>query len=81
MLHTKLDISFNWELRHLLGEAQLSLRPYFYATKNLLLDAKGFEIHEISIIKNGKKRDFSETRFNIKLLHNSRYLIKLIFKD
>ena len=59
LLHTKLDISFNWELRHLLGEAQLSLRPYFYATKNLLLDAKGFEIHEISIIKNGKKSPLS----------------------
>ncbi|MGB1206924.1 MAG: M1 family aminopeptidase [Chitinophagales bacterium] len=55
LLHTKLEISFNWELRHLLGEAQLSLQPYFYSTSKLLLDAKGFEIHEVAIIKNEQK--------------------------
>jgi len=55
LLHTKLDISFNWELRHLLGEAQLTLRPYFYSTAKLLLDAKGFEIHQVAMVKKGEK--------------------------
>ncbi len=43
--HTRLDVSFDWELRHVHGQATLYLSPYFYATDRLLLDAKGVVIH------------------------------------
>jgi aminopeptidase N len=50
LLHTKLDVRFDWEKRHLLGNAALTLKPYFYATEQLELDAKGFDIHRIGLL-------------------------------
>lgn len=46
--HTKLDVRFDWKKQHVLGNATLTLEPYFYAQSHVLLDAKGFKIHEIT---------------------------------
>lgn len=51
LLHTKLNVSFNWQKQHLFGTADLTLRPYFYPQSSLDLDAKGMDIHTISIKK------------------------------
>jgi aminopeptidase N len=48
LLHTKLDIRFDWEKQYVLGKATLTFKPYFYPTDVLTLDAKGFEIHNIT---------------------------------
>src|ERR1700733_12332030 len=40
LLHTKLEINFNWEKSQLNGKATLDLKPYFYPTDTLVLDAK-----------------------------------------
>jgi len=53
--HTKLKVSFDMPNRHLNGEAWLDLHPHFYPTKTVDLDMKGFDIHEISLMKNGSK--------------------------
>ena len=50
LLHTKLDISFDWENQYLNGEATLDLKPLFYPTNQVRLDAKGFDIHKIAMI-------------------------------
>ncbi len=57
LLHTSLDVRFDWEKQHLLGKATLTLKPYFYPTNLLTLDAKGFDFHKVSILKNGVKSD------------------------
>lgn len=49
LLHTKLEVSFDWEKQYLLGKANLSLTPYFYPQSELVLDAKGMDIHEVSM--------------------------------
>lgn len=54
LLHTTLHISFNWQKQHLLGQAFLRLKPYFYPQDSLVLDAKGFDIHEVTL-KSGQK--------------------------
>ncbi len=57
LLHTKIDIRFDWKKQWAYGKANLVLKPYFYPTQNLQLDAKGFELKEIAlIIKNGKEK-------------------------
>jgi aminopeptidase N len=56
LLHTKLKVSFDWENQYLFGEAWLQLRPYFYATNQLVLDAKGMEIEEVALVKNDKTK-------------------------
>lgn len=47
LLHTKLDVRFDWENEKVLGKATLTLKPYFYPTNELVLDAKGFEFHHV----------------------------------
>ena len=49
LLHTKLDLHFNWEEEQVMGEATLSFKPYFYSTSSLVLDAKGFDIHTVQL--------------------------------
>lgn len=48
LLHTKLDLHFDWEKEQVLGKATLTLKPYFYPTNKVTLDAKGFEFHKVS---------------------------------
>ncbi|MFT5182906.1 MAG: aminopeptidase N [Flavobacteriales bacterium] len=50
LIHTRLDITLDWEKQHLLGQATLEFKPYFYATDRLLLDAKGFDIHKVALV-------------------------------
>lgn len=53
LLHTKLDVSFDWKNQHLFGKAELTLTPMFYPQNKLELDAKTFEIKKISLSKGG----------------------------
>mgnify|MGYP006134404677 CR=1 FL=1 len=56
ILHTKLEVSFDWDSAYLFGQANLTIKPHFYGTDSLILDAKGFEIHEVAMVDNiGKK--------------------------
>lgn len=50
LLHTKLSVDFDWTLQRLNGTAELTLKPYFYSQNEIVLDAKGFDIHEISLM-------------------------------
>ncbi len=61
LLHTKLDVSFSWEKQLVFGEATIKLRPFFYPTNKLLLDAKNFDLHKVAIIKG---KDTSDLKFN-----------------
>ncbi len=47
LLHTRLDLRFDWEKEQVLGKATLTLRPYFYPIDRVTLDAKNFEFHAI----------------------------------
>jgi aminopeptidase N len=51
LLHTKLSVKFDWENQHLHGEAWLDLKPYFYTTNVLELDAKGMDIKEVALTR------------------------------
>jgi len=59
LVHTRLEVRFDWELQHLLGKATLELRPYFYPQDILILDAKGFDIHSIQLLEGGSKKSLS----------------------
>jgi aminopeptidase N len=50
LLHTRLDIRFDWQKHHLLGVATMDFKPYFYPTNKLILDAKGFDINRVSLV-------------------------------
>jgi len=52
LLHTKLEVSFDWKKKHLLGKANLTLTSYFYPTDILYLNARGMDLHEVSLSEN-----------------------------
>jgi len=54
LIHTKLDVRFDYKNRYLYGKEWITLRPHLYQTDSLRLDAKGMDLNNISIIKNGK---------------------------
>ncbi|KAA2224210.1 M1 family metallopeptidase [Chryseobacterium sediminis] len=53
--HTKLKVNFDYQKEQMNGEEWLTASPYFYATNELTLDAKGMLIHEVALDNNGKK--------------------------
>jgi len=53
--HTKLKVNFDYQKEQMNGEEWLTASPYFYATNELTLDAKGMLIHEVALDQNGKK--------------------------
>jgi len=61
LIHTKLAVSFNWEKAELYGKADIILRPYFYATNNLELNARGMDIHQVALVENGNKKPLDFT--------------------
>src|SRR5882724_3059528 len=67
LIHTKLEINFNWERSQLNGKATLDVKPYFYPTDTLVLDAKGMDIKEVSMIVNGEYKKV-EYKYNNKQL-------------
>lgn len=56
LIHTTLYVSFDWDKREVIGEAELILEPFFYPTQTLELDAKGFDIQRIAMKKGASKR-------------------------
>jgi aminopeptidase N len=50
-VHTKLDARFDYAKSHLLGKAWITLKPHFYATDSVQLDAKGMDIKTVALVK------------------------------
>ena len=51
LVNTKLDVRFDYEKTYMYGKAWITLKPHFYPTDSLALDAKGMDIHGVSLVK------------------------------
>ncbi|MBK7409723.1 MAG: M1 family metallopeptidase [Saprospirales bacterium] len=49
LIHTRLEVSFDWEAESVKGKALLTLRPYFFPSDQLVLDAKNFIVNGIKL--------------------------------
>lgn len=71
LVHTKLDVSFNYSKQQLNGKAWITLKPHFYPTDSVKLDAKGMDIHQLQLHQNGKtsklKYSYDKRFLNIRL--------------
>src|ERR1700744_5968848 len=54
LVHTKLDVSFDYKKCYLYGREWVTLKPHIYPTDTLRLDAKGMDIKEVSLVRQGK---------------------------
>ncbi len=71
LVHTKLDAKFDYSKSYLNGKVWITLKPHFYATDSLQLDAKGMNINKVEIVKAGKniplKYSYDSLFLNIRL--------------
>src|SRR5215204_3079568 len=71
LVHTKLDVKFDYDKAYMYGKAWITLKPHFYPTDSLALDAKGMDIKKVAIIKGSTptnlKYDYDGMILNIKL--------------
>ena len=49
LLHTRLEVNFDWVLSRMNGKATLQIKPYFYPVKKLFLNARGMDIQKIEV--------------------------------
>lgn len=54
LVHTRLDVRFDFQRSWMFGKAWITLNPHFYPTDSLNLDAKSMAINEVSIVKAGR---------------------------
>ena len=50
LVHTKLDVSFDYAKRYLNGKEWVTLKPHFYPTDSLTLDAQGMDIKTVALV-------------------------------
>jgi aminopeptidase N len=55
LVHTKLDVKFDFKNSYMYGKEWLTLKPYFYSTDSVVLDAKGMIISMVAMISGNKK--------------------------
>ncbi len=55
LVHTKLEASFDIPKSYMYGKVWLTLKPHFYPSDQLILDAKGMEIKEVAVQKGALK--------------------------
>ena len=71
LVHTKLDAHFDYDKSYLNGKVWITLKPHFYPTDSVQIDAKGMDIQAVEIINAGKnsklKYSYDSLLLHIKL--------------
>lgn len=49
IIHTTLEVSFDWQKSQMIGKATIQAKPYFYPTNMLYLNARGMEIKSVKV--------------------------------
>ncbi len=75
ILHQELRVSFDWDKKHLFGESALTIKPYFYSTDSLYLNARGMEIKEVSLLSGENKNplDYKYENDSLKIKLDKTY--------
>src|SRR5882724_7930004 len=75
LVHTKLDVKFDYAHSYLNGKAWITLKPHFYSTDSLTLDAKGMDIHKIAMVKGSTLSDlkFKNDGWQLRITLDKKY--------
>lgn len=80
ILHTSLDLAFDWNQQHVLGKATLTIKPYFRPIVDLSLDAVGFDIHEVKLLPSNVALAYSIDDKKLHITLNREYTAKETFQ-
>ena len=67
LVHTKLAVKFDYSKSYLYGKAWITLRPHFYPTDSLTLDAKGMNINSVSLVNGSANKKLNYTYDSLQL--------------
>lgn len=67
LVHTKLQVSFNFNDKTLNGEEWVTAKPHFYASNTFELDAKAMIIHAIKLGQTSLKYEYDGFTLKVKL--------------
>lgn len=67
LIHTKLDVRFDYKKRFMYGKEWVTLKPHMYPTDSLRLDAKGMDIKTVAVVVNGKNTPLKFTYDSLSL--------------
>ena len=71
LLHTQLDLRFDWKKQWVLGWASIEMTPVFYPQQKVVLDAKGFEFESIKL--NGRSLAFTYDNYQVDITLDRTY--------
>ncbi len=71
IVHTKLEVSFDWAKSRMNGKATITAKPHFYDTDSLILDAKGMDIMNIQL--NGKELVYVYDSLQLQIKLDKKY--------
>ena len=81
LIHTKLEVRFDWSKSWMYGKAAITAKPHFYASDSLFLDAKGMEIIKINMGEKVLNYKYNDDKLRIKLdkmySKNDKYTIAI----
>ena len=60
LVHTKLNVDFNFDNKTMNGEAWITAKPHFYSTNFITLDAKAMLIHQVSMNNSALKYTYED---------------------
>ncbi|MCC3152273.1 M1 family aminopeptidase [Hymenobacter sp. BT770] len=61
LVHTKLDVRFDYAKRYLYGKEWVTLKPHAYPTDSLRLDAKGMDIKTVALMNGDQQQPLKYT--------------------
>ena len=75
LLHTKLEVSFDYNKSWMYGKEWVTVHPHFYPTDSLTLHAKGMEIKQIAMVKGNSKipLKYSYDSLQLKIILDKEY--------
>ena len=84
--HVKLNVSFDWDKKYLYGQEWITLKPHFYATDHLDLNARGMEINAVAMWNDkdnthGKKVVYQYENDSIKVSKFAQHLLNLTLQS
>jgi aminopeptidase N len=79
LVHTKLQVKFDWEKSQLIGIATITAKPHFYPSDSLILDAKSMEIKSVKMagasLKYTYANDFLKIQLDKEYKKNEKYTV------
>ncbi len=79
LVHTTLEAKFDYNRSCMYGKVWLTLHPHFYSTDSLTLDAKGMDIKQVALFKDGSLKNLKFNYVDSLTLHIQ--LDKIYTKD